>query len=224
MPAKVTPIMPLDDVEAAILFIRAALRADPDARDLVSLTEPWLPMLDGVRKKEREAREKVADVDAARIVANRRLDHYCIGFGDDLFIAVGKDRNSTEWRQFYSVSVSKFVRQALNTQVKAVFGWLSNSKHEVLEKHRANLNTWATAADQALVATNGSALVRGEAKLARERMAEDLTRERDGLHDALSARAREKRLPRDWPDIFFPVEYRAKDKPAGEQEEPESPT
>jgi len=41
-------------------------------------------------------------------------------------------------------------------------------------------------------------------------MARDLTRERDGLDDALSARARERGLPREWPDLFFRVQSRSK--------------
>lgn len=39
-------------------------------------------------------------------------------------------------------------------------------------------------------------------------MAYSLTHERDGLHEALAALARDKGLPRTWPDTFFRVERR----------------
>jgi len=38
------------------------------------------------------------------------------------------------------------------------------------------------------------------------KLADDLTRLRDGLHRALCERAEEKALPRDWADAFFRVE------------------
>ena len=42
-----------------------------------------------------------------------------------------------------------------------------------------------------------TAIVRGEAQIGREELAETLTRERDALHEQLSARARERKLPRE---------------------------
>jgi hypothetical protein len=113
--------------------------------------------------------------------------------------------------------VSKFVRQRLSTQVERVRGWLQSSD-ALVETHRKPLDTWSKAAGDALVQTRAVAVVRGEARIAREELAEDPTRERDGLHDALSAIARERKLPREWPDLFF----RVKSRSAGE-EAPEEP-
>ncbi len=201
-PRKIVPTLPLDETEAEVFFTRSCLKADPDAQDLLLLTEGWIGMVDVVRVKERAAREALADTDAARIVANTRLDRACERFGDDLYLAVDKDRSVARWTQFFSVAVSKFVRQALPKQVGRVFGWLE-SKDPVLDKHRADLETWAKAADAGLKKTTAVATVRGEARMGREELAEDFTRERDGLHDALTARARDKGLPRDWADQFF---------------------
>src|SRR5262245_20978551 len=125
--------------------------------------------------------------DAARVVANDRLDNACVNFGDDLKSAVKKDLTAPRWLQFFNIAVSKFIRQRLANQVQTVRGWLRSSD-PVLDKHRTALDTWSKAADDALVQTRAVATVRGEAWIAREEMAEDLTRERDGLHDALSAR------------------------------------
>ena len=219
-PRKITPSLPLDDDESEVFFTRAALKADPDAKDLLPLTDGWLGMVDEARKRDRQAREAQSDADAARTVANARLDRACERFGDELFLAVDKERTSARWVQFFNVPVSKFVRQALNKQVERVQGWLQ-SKDPVLEAHRKNLETWASACGAALQQTAGVATVRGEARIAREQLAEDMTRERDGLHDALTARARERNLPRDWADQFFRKVSRADG--AAEAAAPEAP-
>src|SRR5690349_5453945 len=133
----------------------------------------------------------IANTDAARAVANVRLDRACVGFGDSLLAAVKKDRTSARWKQFFrDLAVSQFIRQALDRQVSTVRGWLGASQDPVLEQHRAELERWSKVAEAALEQTRGSSAVRGEAWVAREELAEGLTRERDGLRDALAARAR----------------------------------
>lgn len=106
----------------------------------------------------REAREAQSDADAARKVANTRLDRACERFADELLLAVDKDRTAARWVQFFHVPVSKFVRQALNKQVERVQGWL-RSKDPVLETHRKSLETWVGASDAALQQTAGVATV-----------------------------------------------------------------
>jgi hypothetical protein len=201
-PRKITPKMTLDEIETEIFFTRAALKADPDAQDLLPMTDDWISLVDTARAKDRAAREAGADADATRVVANSRLDRACERFGDDLFLAVKKDRTAARWTQFFSVAVSKFVRQALSKQVARVKAWLL-STDPALEPHRGDLDTWSKASAAALAQTAGVATVRGEARIAREQTADDLTRERDGLYEGLSARARERGLPRDWASQFF---------------------
>ncbi|MDI1477540.1 hypothetical protein [Polyangium sp. y55x31] len=208
-PRKIVPTQPLDETDAEVFYTRSCLKGDPDACDLLPLTDTWLAMVDAVRVKERAAREAQADADAARIIANGRLDAACARFGDDLWLAVNKNRSSARWTQFFSSTVSKFVRQALPKQVARVRGWLE-SKDPVLDKHRAHLEPWVNAAGAAIARTAAVATVRGEARISREELAGNLTRDRDGLHDALTARARERGLPRDWADQFFRKVSRAK--------------
>src|SRR5437016_4766255 len=113
MPRKIQGDITLDDAEDEILFTRAALKADPDAQTLVPSTDTWMSLVDDARTKDREARESVMDTDARRIVANARLDAACTRFGDDLFLACGKDTKAKRWTQFFSVAVSRFIRQPL---------------------------------------------------------------------------------------------------------------
>jgi hypothetical protein len=207
MPRKIPATITLDDAEDETLFTTSTIKADPDARELLPMTTAWLGLIDSARAKDRAARQAQVEADAARVIANDRLDRACVQFGDELFLSVGKDRSSARWLQFFTVSVSKFVRQRLSTQVERVRGWLQ-STDALLETHRKPLDTWSKAAGEALVQTRAVAVARGEARIAREELAEDLTRERDGLHDALSAIARERRLSREWPDLFFRTQGR----------------
>ncbi len=219
MPRKLTARMTLETFEDEVLFTRAAIAADPDAAPLVSHTDGWLDMIQAARDADMKARSAVANADAARTVANGRLDAACVAFADDLYMAVGKDTSSPRWRRFFAVAVSRFVRQALSKQVRQVNAWLAQADEPVLKKHRATLHAWADKADAALTQTAALALARGEAWSAFEQLAEDLTRDRDGLRDALAAIARHKGLPRTWPDLFFRVEHRGR----AVDEEPDPP-
>jgi hypothetical protein len=205
MPREIRPETTLDAVEDEILYTRAALTADPDASDLLPLTDDWLPRLDETRALDRAVRIQAAEVDALRGVANGRLDAACTRFGDQLYLAVGKDRTSPRWTMFFKVAVSKFVRLALPQQVLTVQGWFA-AADPVLADHRAELERWVTAADGALVRERGLAVARGENWQRRAELCEGLTRGRDGLHAALVERSQERGLDRGWPGVFFRVE------------------
>jgi len=206
---KITADMPLDDVEDEVFFTCATIKADPDAADLLYITIDWLDLVDAVRVKDRQARMAETDATAVRVVANYHLDRGCTGFGDDLYLAVEKNRESARWNQFFSMTVSRFVKMRFDKQVQKVKSWLDpNVKDPILDKHRTTLTTWCNASASSIDQTMGVAMIRGAARVAREQLAEDITRERDGLYDALSARGREKGLPRDWPKQFFRVNRR----------------
>jgi hypothetical protein len=204
-----------------VLFTRAALRADPDAASLLPRTDAWLGWIDELRIKQRNTAEAVANTDAARAVANSRLDYVTSRFGDSLNLAVKKDRASARWKQFFGgyASFVEFCKQALGSQVLAVLAW-EPIQDATFEPFRADAIKWARAAETALSHTAATATVRGEAALLEEKVVGDLTRERDGLHAALVNIANEKELPRGWPDTFFRVGARAKPKKSA----PPSPT
>jgi len=202
MPRKLIAKLPFEEIEDEILFTQAALAADPDAKDLVPLTESWLALIDKAQATELDLRRQVAHTDAARMVANARLDQACIAFADELWMAAGKDRAATRFKQFFREAPRLFVRMALPRQIAQVRAWLE-SRDEVFLRHKPNLEKWVQEADAALVATRALALKRGESAIARDELASDLTRERDGLAENLAARARERKLDRAWPKTFF---------------------
>lgn len=221
MPRRISGAFTFDDCEEEIFFTRAALKADPDAADLLSSTEGWLELVDAARLKDRTAREAFAEASAARSVANGRLDDACRSFADELHLAVKKDHSAARYRRFFPSTVGAFVKQRLVTQVGAVRGWLTTAGDEVLDRHHAALDRWSGLAQSALEVTQSSAQTRGIAIIAREALADDLTRERDGLEAALTARARERDLTRDWPSRFFRIESRS--SVAAEPTQPTNP-
>jgi hypothetical protein len=217
MAAKIHPDDTFDEIEQEILYTRAALEADPDARDLLATTDAWMPRVDDARASERNARAAEMRAAAMRRVANGRLDAACQSFGDELYLAVGKDASSARWTRYFSGAertVSTFIRQAFGAQIARVRAWLDVTGDAVLDRHREALDTWSAAGAAANVQTSGSATVRGEARIAREVLAEDLTRARDGLEVALVTRAQERDLQRTWPSLFFRVRTRDAEAPS----------
>lgn len=216
MPRKIDADWTFDAIEDEILFTRAALEADPDAADLAPQTDDWLGLVDDTRDRDRAARMAEANANALRIIANGRLDDACTHFGKRL--AVETERTSARWKRFFTRPVSIWVSQRLASQISAVRAWLTITDDTVLEASREPLTRWSDAAHASLERTASSAQVRGAARVAREQLATDLTRERDGLEAALSARAAERGLSREWPSRFFRVASRASrpdtDKPA----------
>ena len=230
MAAQIDPKMTFDDMESEIIYTPAALEADPDARDLVPTTAGWMALIDEARAASRLSREAVARSDARRRVSNGRLDASCTSFGDELLLAADKDRKSARWRLFLQGGVSTmsvFVKLPLAEQVRRVKGWLDVTGDAVLDRHRAALTEWSSATDSALAATTATAGARGAAAVVRERVAEDLTRARDGLEAALVQRAAERGLARSWPALFFrtmPAPARRGTAPDGPGADPEPGT
>lgn len=213
MVRKVVNDWTYDDWENEILFTIAALEADPDASDLVPRTATWMSMVDAARAQDRAARVAAFSASAHRSVANARLDSTCRQFGRELAADLGNDRQSPRWRRFFGGPVGDFVGQPLGDQAAACIAWLS-VEDAVLTRLRPRIETWAHAAQSALVRTRDSAQARGNAIVVRESTAENLTRARDALHATLVARAAERGLERDFADGFFIVETKRRRSPA----------
>ena len=213
MPRQFNTDITLDDLLREIYFTRAALAADDDALELLSMTDHWEALFDVLQAKQRASMRAQLGADALRRVTNGRLDDACTSFGSELGLRNKAD--TPEWRLYFrNTTLSRFVRQAFATQVGAVEAWLSTSAHPVFEAHRAVITRTVQAARRAIVATEASAVPLGEWQIARAMFAEDMTRERDGLWAALDEHRRAHNLPREWPDVFFRVETSDNAKPA----------
>lgn len=214
MPRQLTTRTTLAEHESEIFFTRAGLGADPDAVDFLPRTDHWMDAVDTVAKAQRKAREFVAITDAQRAVANARLDGHTAKFGNELDLAVDRDRAGGRFKRFFGTQTIKgFCRQAFPRQVALVLAW-AEIVDDVFDRHKEQILRWARAGRAALDETAKTATVRGEAAIAEERLAEDMTRERDALHAELVTRAKERHLPREWPDTFFRVETRSSSQAA----------
>lgn len=214
MPRQLAADMTLDALEDEVIYTQSALRADPDATDLIAMTADWFPQIDAVRAADRSLRETIGNTDASRMVANQRLDSACILFGRELLYDVGNDRSSPRWTQFFKVPPGQFVKQALSKQVNTIRGWLAGATDPVLDVHRTTLSSWSTSADTALVNTQALATLRGQQWQLRTQTTSTLTQSRDALHRVLAQRALERKLDRDWPDVFFRTETRPSEREA----------
>lgn len=202
MVRKIDVEIPIDGILREVRFTRAALAADPIATRLLGTTDGWMGWVESLRVDEGRAEEAMLEAAARRVVTNTRLDLTCRAFGRDLVSAVGGDRSSARWKRFFPSTIEAFLRQPLGDQANAVFEWLTIDD-SALTAHRGELERWARASNEALAFTRASATVRGTAHVTRERVTEDLTRARDGLHAALVELAHTEGLSRDWPDAFF---------------------
>jgi hypothetical protein len=209
MARKINSDFTYDEMENEVLYTRAGLAADPDASDLVSMTDGWMAIVDQARAQDRAARAATHEAAAQRAIANRRLDDQCRNFGRELAMALKNDRKSPRWTRFFRATVDAFLAQPMGAQAASVIAWLS-IEDDVLTRHSEWLGRWAHAAQAALTTTNASAQVRGSAIIARESAGEALTKGRDGLEAALMQRALERNLGRDYAAGFFIVQDRKK--------------
>lgn len=204
-----------DDLEDEILYTRAAVAADPHASDLLVLTDDMLPKVDAARALGRAGRAATMQASAERAIANVNLDFECRDVGRDIAHDLKNDRSGVRWTRIFPSTVEAFVSQPLGAQAVACQGWLTTDE-PVIAARREALTRWSTAAQTAIANTQASVQVRATALLARETLAEDLTRTRDGLARALSARAEERGLPRDYAERFF-LKDRRRAKPKNDE-------
>ena len=111
------------------------------------------------------------------------------------------------------------MKRAFEKQVTACENWLASSGDAVFDRHRAGLAPVIAAARAALAATAAASVPMGQWQVGRVVLAEDITRERDGLWNELDALGRRQSKPRGWADLFF------RTGPSGSEpkEDPETP-
>ena len=215
MARMITKEFTFDDMENEVRFSRASLKADPDAAMLHPRADSLLGWISAARDKDALARTAVQEASAFRFVANTRLDAACRSFGRDLAHSLSNDRSGARWHRFFRGTVDDFVSQPLADQAAACLAWLTIDE-PVLAPHRETIERWAEAAKSALEQTEASGQVRGTAMVAKEQLAEDLTRARDGLAVALATLADEHGFGRNYPDGFFIREKKRAKTPKAE--------
>ena len=202
MARMITKDFTFDDMQNEVRYTRASLKADPVAEVLLPRTDSLLGLIARAREQDELARTAQQEASASRYVANTRLDVVCRSFGRDLAHALSNDRSGARWHRFFKGTVDDFISQPLGDQADACLAWLAIDE-PLLAPHRETIERWARAAKAALSQTDASAQVRGTAMVAKEQLAEDLTRARDGVAVALATLADEHGLGRNYADGFF---------------------
>lgn len=220
MPKQIYISTTVDAIEREVIYTRAALLAQDESKALLERTDSWLEKVEQLRAAEKKLRMREAEVEASRITANQRLNETVTEFGDYLWLQVRKDKASPNWTRFFSNTISYFLRQPLADRVAAVRGWLSIDNNAALDTYKARLERWQKAAQKALEDDAEVSTLRSNKASLRQQIAHALTNERDALHDALSAIARESNFSRGWADAFFAVTVR---KTKDESDAPKEP-
>ena len=203
MARKIRSKTTLDAVEHEILFTRSAIKADPNAEYLLEKTDAWEGQLEPVRALDKTVSTLDAEVRSSRGIINRYLDKLCRRFGDELFVAVERNTQSTRWTTFFKTSVSTFLEQPFADQVSAVRTWLGAEGDDVLEKYRKELESWVTRAEKLFDEEETLTTYRNRLWQAREELTSGLTKARDALDRDLADRAVELGFERSWHKLFF---------------------
>lgn len=202
MPKLIDPDAALTETRREITFTRAALRAHPDAADLVDQTADWHEPIADLRDEQEANEDERTELDAQFKVLNAGFDAGCIAFSDDALKAAGKDRTDPRYTRYFKVAPNEFVRQDIDDQIEAVEGWLSVDD-PTLAPWRPRFEAWLTQLKAHRAARRASAQKTATLRIKREAFATDLTAKRDDLHRRLGDRAKERGLPRGFPDLFF---------------------
>jgi len=213
MPRQIDPDETFESLRDETWFTGARLADEPLAADLFDRTDDWQARIDASERASRALDKDETQTEAARVGGNLVLDAACTDFGDDLLVAVSKDRASPRWRAFFRSSVSDFILQPLSTQAVAVRGWLTDSDDEVLIQHKPVLEVANVRVERAIAREATLALRRATFMQDREALAGFISAQRDVLHADLSTLARANKLPRAWADSFFRSSKGGKKRP-----------
>ena len=202
MPKQIDPDAALGETRREITFTRAALRAHPEAADLVDLTADWHAPIGALRDELEANEDERTELDARFKVLNAGFDADCIAFGDVALKAAGKDRSSPRFTRYFKVAPNEFVRQDIDEQVRAVEGWLTVDD-AILAEWRPRFEAWIPQLKALSAARLASTQKTQTLRIKRQAFATDLTAKRDALHRRLGDRAHERGLPRGFADLFF---------------------
>jgi len=211
MPRQLPYNMRIDDIEDEIHFTRVALDVDPDAKELLPITDGWLAELESTQAEVMQTRKEVVSEDARRAVAGFRLERAAAAFEEELAREAGGVhvlRQLPKWHTFYPLSETHYSPlYRLGTGVHHWVGYsgeLEPRRQAVLDKHRPELLKWLDLFSGAGWARLGSP---DEGRRPGEYVSSSLTHDpnkgRAALHDALKAKALQVGLPVEWAARFF---------------------
>jgi len=213
----------LESIRDELVYTRARLEADADARDLAPRIQDLIGRWQGVRQGQLDGWDAELVAQAQVDAVDYALDGAVEELATNLDTAVRRDRQSPRWKRYFGSDTPGAIRHlGLASETSRVSGWIDSLKSESepeLRQCGQHLAQLVTEAGRALEARQKAATVRADHR-AREIMTlvDDLNALRLSLYGELITRVGKTSRDRSWPAEFFyhaPRARRATTTPAG---------
>lgn len=202
----------VEDLWDELVYTEALLLHDEDAKDLAESITRLITRAEDVRLGQLNCWRAETQADAEVGSRNYRLDFQTKRFERSLRRDL-EDRgfeNVTErpeYKTYFSISLSRVLDLALESQIKFMEPWLSHLEKEAspvlkgfVEIFRAQFTAGKAALEKRVKA---DAATRNHRVTEIAKLFEDANTERKALSGKLTTRAAEKKLPDQWPASFF---------------------
>jgi hypothetical protein len=200
------PTQAIDNAWGQLVYTRARVKHDPNARDLLPQIEALIERCKQLRTEQLGAWEGEIDAQAGVDAANDALDATTVDFGRALDNEI-RDRRSPAYKRYFAVAPSDIVVLGLESELERVRSWpdyLAGEESATLEAFGDRFREHIAAGDDAVEARRMAAAARANHRAtAINRFFDDVNGARQSLHALLTQRAVERRLGRHWADRFF---------------------
>ena len=197
----------LDGIWEELVFTEARLLGDEQAKEFGPVIGQLIARLEKTRGGQLGTwREEVA-AQAAVSAVDDQLDDWVQALDMALLNIVQKDIQSPRYRRYFSTSPSSIIRMGLESELGRVRAWadsLATEPEVPLRELSTRLKSIIVLGDQALERRRKSGASRSDHRVRDiTSLVDDVNAARASLYGALTKRAADLRLPRNWADRFF---------------------
>jgi hypothetical protein len=201
----------LDRYIEELEYTEAALSADSDTAELAPAFAEEIESWSAIFQKNRTVRRSVLRAEAAVSIRNQQLDEATTRFAGMALAQVNGDRKSVNFRRFFPVAPSEFIRLGLRKQCERTRDVIlpELAKLDAASPLRAFAQPLAATVDAALQALEARAKVKGAIAMHGheiEEWKEGANRLRTTTHAQLVKVGVEKGYSRAWAEAFFRAE------------------
>jgi hypothetical protein len=197
----------LDANWTEVVFTEARLLGDDNAKDLAPTFTQLRLRLEQVRGGQLDAWREEVVAQAAVSAADDRLDDWVHALDLALSNVLAGDTQSPRYRRYFSLAPSAIIRMALESELGRVRGWadsLATEPEPVLQGLGADLSKIVLQGDAALDQRLKAATARTDHRVRSiSSLIDDINGARVSTYGALTKKAAELHLARNWPDRFF---------------------
>lgn len=197
----------LDSIWEEVVFTEARLLGDDNAKELAPPFSQLRDRSEEVRGGQLAAWREEVVAQAAVKAADDRLDDWVHALDLALSTVLAGDRQSPRYRRYFTQAPSAIIRMRLESELGLVRGWadsLASEPEPVLQGLGADLRKLVEQGDVALEGRRKAAAARTDHRVRSiSSLIDDINEARVSTYGALTKKAAELHLPRNWPDRFF---------------------